>query len=436
MSCQRPIRALSLGIASGIVSALAMSFHAWVKNAGTLLHEPWLVALAAGALAVALLIAAGGRRRWLALDVEHRRHLLLIGIVGSVMAEVTLASGIGRRMLFMPHYFLFGFPALAILMALGLRRLRTRGGLGRLVALAIPAALLSLHLLMAAAWRYGLSTGTVSMPNYSMREAEILARHFWAKGYSFPDVQRHLRGPQSLELMGAIAVFAPSADGPLERPMADVRVLAFAESNRPDGSIPAGGEEVDLGCERRAWILPLDGWVGLAPSRVCFEQVSTVESEPDCVVIDSDSIAYTGRYRDLNERAFPALHQVGYRIDGRSAQTFVWELPIEITGDDPERHFDIVGLVGVVPWMIERVEGVVYRGDLPSRHVVLERSGRLSGRIVLAAAPSGMTPKPYPPDFLETRPEEAPLRRSIQRLPPLGRFVCESAGTCPDRPPG
>jgi hypothetical protein len=267
-----------------------------------------------------------------------------------------------------------------------------------------------------------------------MREADILARHFWTKGYTFPDLQRHLRGPESLDLMGALAVFAPSAEGPLERPLADLRVLAFAERNRPDGPIPAGGEEVDLGRGRRAWILPLDGWVRLAPARVCFQQSSTVASTPDCVDIDSDSIAYSGRYRDLHERSFPALREARWRSNGnaRSAGRFTWELPIEITGDDEERHVEIVGLTGVAPWKIERVEGVAYRGALPARHVVLERAGQRTGRLVLAPMSSDMTLKEYPPDFLETRPGEAALRASLQRLPPAGRHICASLGTCPD----
>ena len=215
--------------------------------------------------------------------------------------------------------------------------------------------------------------------------------------------------------------------------MADLRVLAFSERNRPDGPIPADGEEVDLGWGRRAWILPLDGWVRLAPSRACFGDSATVASEADCVDVDSASIGYTGRYRDLYDRSFPALRKARERMDGRSREDFKWELPIEITGEDDERHFDIVGLIGVAPWTIERVEGVSYRGDLPARHVVLERSENRSGRLVLAAAPSGMTLKQYPPDFLETRPAEGPLRRSLQRLPPLGHLVCESLGVCADR---
>jgi hypothetical protein len=166
--------------------------------------------------------------------------------------------------------------------------------------------------------------------------------------------------------------------------------------------------------------------------------VSTVETEPDCVDIDSDSIGYSGRYRDLHERAFPALREARWRADGESrpaGRNFTWELPIEITADDEERHVDIVGLIGVPPWRIERVDGVAYRGHLPARHVVLERSRNRSGRLVLAATPSGMPLKEYPPDFLETRPGETVLRRSLQRLPPLGRRICERLGTCPDRVP-
>jgi len=431
LSSRQPIRALSLGVASAIAAASLMSFNGWVNNARTILRDPALVVLASGALAVALLIAARWRPWWQTLDLDQRRRLLLIGIFGSIAAELIVASVVGLRTSIMPHYFLFGFPALAILVGLGLRRLRTHGAAGRIAALAIPVLVLSAHLLAGAVWRFGMTTGTVSLPNYSMREAEILARHFWAKGYTFPDVQRHLRGPQSLDLMGALSVFAPSPDGPFERPMADVRVVAFAERNRPDAAIPTSGEEVDLGYGRRAWVLPLDGWVRLAPSRACFEP-SAERSERDCVEIESASIEYGGTFRDLRERSFPALREARSQIVGGFTRSFTWELPIEITGDDLERHIDIVGLVGVAPWMISRVEGVAYRGDLPARHVVIERSGGKSGRIVLAPAPSRMPLREYPPDFLETRPDEAALRRSIRQLPPLGRFACESSGTCPD----
>ena len=122
-------------------------------------------------------------------------------------------------------------------------------------------------------------------------------------------------------------------------------------------------------------------------------------------------------------------------MDGASVppgRSYTWELPIEITGSDEERHVDIVGIIGVAPWMVVRVEGVEHRGKLPGRHVVLERSGQRSGRLVLAAAPSQMALKDYPPDFLETRPEEAALRSSIRRLPPFGHRICESIGTCPE----
>jgi hypothetical protein len=52
---------------------------------------------------------------------------------------------------------------------------------------------------------------------------------------------------------------------------------------------------------------------------------------------------------------------------------------------------------------------------------------------VLAAKPSDLPLKEYPPDFLETRPGEEALRESLWRLPPLGRRICGPLGTCPDR---
>jgi hypothetical protein len=216
--------------------------------------------------------------------------------------------------------------------------------------------------------------------------------------------------------------------------MPDLRVLTFSEPYRPDGSMPEGGTEIDFGRRRHAWILPLDGWVRLAPSRACFEPLSATAPGAECIDIASDSIAYTGRYRSLYERMFPAVQDALRRVNGPSAfhdRRLTWELPIEITGDDRERHVDIAGILGVAPWMIARVDGVAYRGSLPARHVVLEQSGERSGRLVLAPAPGPMALKSYPPDFLETRPEERALRQSLRRLPPLGRWVCESNGTCP-----
>lgn len=430
LACRQPIRGPLLGIASAIAAASLMSFNGWVNNAITILRHPEVVALATGALIVVVLIGIRWRPSWQKLDVGQRRRFLLLVIVGSVAAEV-MAGAVITRKTAMPHYFLFAFPALAILAGLGLRRLRRFGAAWRVVALAIPMLVLSAHLLFGAMWRFGMTTGTVSLPNYAMREAEILARHFWAKGYTLPDVQRHLRGPHSLDLIGGISVFAPTADGPFERPMSDVRVVTFSKRYRPDGAIPDGGEEVDLGYGRSSWLLPLDGWVRLAPSRACFEPLAG-RTERDCVEIESASIEYTGSFRDLRDRSFPALRKARPGIDGGFSRNFTWELPVEITGDDPERHIDIVGLVGTAPWMIARVEGVAYQGDLPARHVVIERSGGRSGRIVLAPAPSRLPLREYPPDFLETRPGETALRKSIRQLPPLGRFACESSGTCPD----
>lgn len=435
MSCERPVRALLLSVVTGVGLAMTLSPDSWLHNARTIVHQRWSMVLVATVLVLACVVSGAGRRRWRALAIDQRRLLVLVAIVSSVVMQVVAASVATGRVLSNGSGFMFPVPALVILVALGLRRWRAFSALGRLGAIGIPVLLLSARALVTAVWWSGVATGTVSAPTYSMREAESLARYFWAIGYTFPDVQRHLRGPQGFELVNAIAAFAPSAEGPLERPLRDVRVVTFSKRNQPDAAIPEGGMAVDLRFGRLAWILPLEAWVRVAPSRACFEPW-TAAGAGNCVDIVAESIAYTGWYRDLHERPLPALREARTRRSSPPhGPRFKWELPIEITGDDPERHFELVGLIAT-PWVIERVEDVAYRGELPGRHVVLERGGKLSGRIVLAPLPSDMTLKDYPPDFLETRPGEEALRRSLQRLPPLGRFICETVGSCPDRGPG
>jgi hypothetical protein len=433
LSCRRPVRALLLSIVSGGVPSFAVSSTTWLHNGRALLREAWVLPFVAIALAGAVGGAVVLRGPWLALSVDRRRRWLLVAIVGGVTAQAVAASMLSHTVLFSPQYYLAMLPALAILAGLGLRRIRVRSTLGRwsgVVATAIPAFLLCVPMSVAAVWRFGIATGAASMPSYSMREAEILASFFWKAGYSFPDVQRRLRGPDSFALMAAIAPFAPAPDGSVERPMEDLRVLAFADRDAPDGGMPAGGRAVDLGGGRTAWTLPLDGWVRLAPARVCFAALAG-EPAPVCAEVATSSIGYHGKYRDL---AFPALlgvHDAHMRFREASradSMKTMWELPIVIHGDDAERYFELVGVIGA-PWRIEGVEGVGHRGELPARHVVLDRSGALSGRIVLASlAPPWQD---YPPDFLETRAGEAALRRSVERLPPAGRYICEWLGTCP-----
>ena len=433
MSCRRPVRALSLSIVSGVVPSFAVSSSSWLHNGREVLREAWYVPLITAALAGAVLSAFKLRGPWLALSVERRRRWLLAMIVVGVTAQAAAASILSHAVLFSPQYYLAALPALAILAGLGLRRIRVRSRFGRWGAVAattIAAVVLLVPLSIAAIWRFGVSSHTASMPNYTMREAEILASVFWDTGYAFPDVQRHLRGPDSFALMASMAPFASGPNGSVDRSMEDVRVLAFADGYAPGGGMPAGGRQVDLGHRRKAWILPLDSWVRLAPARFCCVALANGHT-PACTDITTGSIEYRGRYRDLTFPSLPGVHDTRMRCrDGLRAGAIktTWELPVVIHADDAERYLDLVGVIGA-PWVIERVEGVGHRGALPSRHVVLDRSGALSGHVVLASL---ATPwQDYPPDFLETRAGEAELRQSITQLAPLGQFVCGLLGTCP-----
>ena len=430
LSCRRPLRAFLLSVASGLVPSFAFSSTTWFYNGQAILGEAWYIPLIAAALAGAIVIAATLRSAWLSTSADRRRLWLLRMIVVAVTSEAGAASILSHRILFSSQYYLAALPALAILAGIGLRRIRMAARFGRRVATVIPVVVLLVPLSAAAIWRFGISSGTASMPDYSMRDAEILASSFWKAGYLFPDVQRHLRGPDGFLLFASIAPFVPGPNEAAERPMADLRILAFADQYAPEGGLPADGRVVELGRGRKAWILPLDAWVQLAPARVCFAALVGPHA-PACADVPTSSIGYHGRYSDLAYPSLPAVHDARIRFRDAArldSMKTTWELPIDIHGDDRERYFELTSVIGSA-WVIEAVEGVGHRGELPSRRVILDRSRGLSGRIVLSSL---ATPwQDYPPDFLETRSGEAALRQSIERLPPLGRHVCEMLGTCP-----
>ncbi len=436
LSCRQPVRAVLFSIVGGVVPSFAVSSTTWLNNGEAMLRETWYLALIVVGFAAAVFIATVLRGRWLALDVDRRCRWFLVMTVGAVGGQTVAASILSHAFLLFPHYHLAALPALAILTGLGLRRIGASSRFprsGRVVSIVVPAFFLLVPLSAAGTWRLGLATGVPSLPYYSMREAEILAAHFWKAGYSFPDVQRHLRGPESLVLLAAIAPFAPAPDSSFERPMPDLRILAFSDRHAPNGGVPSDARRVDLGRGRKAWILPLDGWIELAPARICFASPDGAR-EPVCRDVATSSIRYAGRYRDLALPSLDGVHdaQMQFREASRSSvMQATWELRVVVRGDDRERHVQLVGLLDA-PWVIERVDGMGHRGELPSRHVILDRSEGSSGRIVLKSLVTQWTQwRDYPPDFVETRSNEAILRQSIEQLPPLGRRICEMGGTCP-----
>lgn len=434
ISCARPWRALLLAAISGLLPSLAASWMTWTVNVQALLRESWYLPFVAAAVAAGTIGALAARRRWLALAVAARRRWLLVLLVGTIAVETAAASVLARRLMFSPQYLFTALPAAVILAALGLNRLRRSGSARwrRAVAYGVPVLLLSIPLGGALAWRVGFATGRPSIPTYTMREAQILARRLFERGLSIADLRRHVRGPDSLDLVSAIAAFAPDPQPTAERQLADLRIIAFTDAHRPAAGLPPDGEEIDLGRGRRAWILPLESWVGLAPSRVCFSSAADDAPPAACAEIASPSALQRGPFQDLAFPSFPGVHEAFVRFAGAANGAPIrveWELPIAIRGDDAARD---VALASVIApgWTIVRVEGVGFRGDLPARHVRLDRSIGATGR--LAVAFDGVPSRDFPPELVETRAaEETALRDELRLLPPLGPYLCATLGTCP-----
>jgi hypothetical protein len=431
VSCSRPLLASGFAILGALVPSLSWSYTTWKFNSAAIVREPWHLPFLATATAALIGLALGARRRWRRLAVERRRTTLLAFLVGTMLLLALSASILARRLLISPQYLFTALPAAVILLALGLRRLRGGDAAAWRVALAIglPLLVFSIPLAASAAWRHGLAAGEASIPTYSMREASILARHFYESGFSFSDLQRSVRGPDGIDLMYAMAAYAPDPAETAARPLADQRVLAFSEAKRP-AELPAGGREIDLGRGRRAWILPIEAWIHLAPSNVCFLSASG-EPARECAEIASPTVPLGGRFRDLAFPSFAGIHEAQRRFAGSSAGRPVrvrWELPIALAGADVERHVQLASIFSP-PWRIVRVEGVGYRGDLPARRVVIDRSGGTVGRLVVSA--DAVPQREYPPEIIETSPGENEIRRALNTLPPLGPSVCAALETCP-----
>ncbi|MFN8641324.1 MAG: hypothetical protein U0802_06575 [Candidatus Binatia bacterium] len=377
MSCERPSRALCLGVATGAALALTLSADSWVRDADAVLRQPWSLALVAGTVAAAVLIAGAGRRRWRALAVERRRVLLLAAIVASVVLEVIGASLAVGRVLTNGSPFMILLAPLAILVALGLRRATAFGRWGRAAAIAVPVVLLAGRWMATAAWWQGVATGTVSAPIYSMREAELLARHFWTRGYTLPDVQRHLRGPQGFELYSAIASFAPSADGPMERPLPDLRVDVLRAPRASTARFPPVATRWISASGRRAWS-SLEPWVRIVVAVVPSpgQRAGRLVPRHRLAVPSPGGTATTsGRCRSSARRVSA----------GSGTADASGGAPIEIDGRRRERHVELVGLIAT-PWVIERVDGA-YRGSLAGATSCSNAVARARSRLVLAPLP-------------------------------------------------
>ncbi len=427
VACIRPLLGL-VGAAIGcLIPSLAWSYPTWVVNSQALLRESWQLPFVAVGGLLGLISGLAMRRRWGALPVESRRRWMIGSMVVSIAALTLAASLLANRLLISPQYLFTALPSAVILTSLALS---TGAGTPRRgsVASAITLTILAIPITAAWVWYFGISGGA-SIPNYSMREAKILADHFYGAGFSFHDVQRHLRGPDSLALMYSIAAYAPDASPQPTRDLADVRVLAGVDRSTlaalPNGVI----QRVDLGRRRTARLVPIDGWIGLAPSRVCYSAIEPQTLE--CAEVPNPSVPISGSFSDLIFPSFPGIYDAYRRFTERvpgQVPTVRWELPINVRGTDSARHVQLASIIAP-PWRIERVKGVAFRGRLPSRSVVIERGGGVSGQLVVSAK---VTPnREYPPEILETRPQEVAIRRIVEQLPPAGPFICSALDTCP-----
>jgi hypothetical protein len=361
-------------------------------------------------LAISVSIGVAARRRTRAASAQARVRAVLWAACGYFGIAVALACWATGHPL-APRYVAPIVPAAAILAA-GVAIGALGGGApGLRRALVGNAAVVLAAVVVLLTSRHPFR-GDAHL-SWTAVDAEVLAPFISARGWTYGDLYRHLRGPESRALLAALAPYLPAPDGtPHSPPQDDVLLLKVSAvgARAPDAArwivadLPGGA----VALSRSA-----PSWLDASLLDLC---VGHVGSEPRCVRTglgrgDPDR----GAQGTVSQRAYPELENLGRDLSSSETNrsgTLRWTIALRLR-PHMEGVAHVLTLADRDPsWRIERVDGARYRGSLPSREVILEDvSGE--GRIVFAVdvtvdRTAGF--RAWLPSMIETSADEVVLR--------------------------
>jgi hypothetical protein len=402
---RRPLVATAAAIFAVVVPLLVSSPRAVVADA-TLLASAW--APSAGVLALSLVVGLSLRRRAkTARPVTRSRAVLAAACIFStaLFAGARIVTGHGLE----PRYFaVLAAPAAIFVGAWLVQGFRGEPGLEirirRTNAVVALAGLTLLGFLMARSAR--------SRRSWNAFDAEVLARDLYARGWSYPDLFRHLRGPDAGLLVAALAPYGPPPPASRENPKGPTDLLvAKVQRSLLPASVPTEWDVVDLGGSAAAVMRPLVSWIDLSALTLC--QTESGAPLPcqhvDLDVLDPDE----GARGTVAQRAYPTLLPTPSEPDTRAGAPLGplrCSIEVRVHASSPARVLTLVDTT--MPWRIERALGVRYAGTLPGREVTLEGEG--DGTIVfLVDVPAGSVGRfrRWLPSFVETSQAEISLRK-------------------------
>lgn len=137
-------------------------------------------------------------------------------------------------------------------------------------------------------------------PSFRVTEIERVADAVYRRGVSYGYLYRHLRGPDSVRLLGMLAALEPVGPTPTITDERDLLVLRVEQQHLPT-NVPADWTVVELDGPYVAVAIPYVPWVRLSPLEIC-----RANEMPPCVALEVDALEQHAGMR-WADRAYPSL---------------------------------------------------------------------------------------------------------------------------------
>lgn len=274
-----------------------------------------------GVLLSAAIAGAAARRKLTALEGAARATLLARAICIYLLCLLPLLAAVAGHALRMRYLGPLVTPAAVLLSTRSDRRVPRAWVRGASVALVLVG------FAAFAVLERVINTG------FRMVEVERVAATLYGRGTSYDDLYRHLRGPDAVKLLAALAAFEP----PGSRSRGDERDLFVVRAERRDlpHEAPPGWTFIDLGARHVAVIVPYRPWLQVESLEVC-----RGSAEPTCetVTVNARSLANRSGMR-WADRAYPSL--LGRRRPARG-QRVSYRLQLAPVPGEPAREVRLV----------------------------------------------------------------------------------------------
>jgi hypothetical protein len=411
-TARRPLLGTALGAVALAVPVYASSRGAVVAN-GAQLRGVWLpaTALVVGALAVGVALRHRVHR---ARPVARGRAVLVAACVyfAAVLLAMSVVTGHGLAR----RYFAVLVPPASILGGALLTGAVFRDG-----ALSRPARATNAIVAIAALLLSGALARTGARTNaaWTALDVDVLAESLCADGWTYREVFRHLRGKDAQLLVAGLAAYSPAPSAAqASEPMRDDLLVTKVSRRALPAETPREWSLVDLDGAMVAVVRRAASWVDLRQLELC---EATSGEAPRCTTInllarDPDR----GARGTVTQRAYPILEgaPVTPSTSGATSQmAFRWTVEVLVHASSPAHVFTLVG--APLPWTIQRVDGVDFRGSLPGREVTLEGTG--DAKVVFAVDVPGELAgsfRRWLPPFVETAARETLLRDLVTSRAP------------------